>query len=246
MDKKEKCNSEKADNIKTTLANAGVIAIVMIILVVLLFALFRKPKEEAVETMAEPYPIEEERYSINSRSLVEFSDVIVEQFREESKLLVSSVDATISMELKQNSGWDIGILTKTQKINYQGTGKFYVDLSMMGPHSLHLDEDSQTITIEIPHASMEPLEIDPTRFTCEEVENGLLAFGDLKFTPQEFNDLQTTCKLKLEKEINTEANRNAADERAVEEMMKIYEPIVKTVDDDYSVEITFMGYEAAK
>ena len=53
-------------------------------------------------------------------------------------------------------------------------------------------------------------------------------------------------KLKLEKEINTEANRNAADERAVEEMMKIYEPIVKTVDDDYSVEITFMGYEAAK
>ena len=119
-------------------------------------------------------------------------------------------------------------------------------MSMMGPHSLRLDEDSQTITIEIPHASMEPLEIDPTRFTCEEVENGLLAFGDLKFTPQEFNDLQTTCKLKLEKEINTEANRNAADERAVEEMMKIYEPIVKTVDDDYSVEITFMGYEAVK
>ena len=78
------------------------------------------------------------------------------------------------------------------------------------------------------------------------MENGLLAFGDLKFTPQEFNDLQTTCKLKLEKEINTEANRNAADERAVEEMMKIYEPIVKTVDDDYSVEITFMGYEAAE
>lgn len=246
MDKKEKCNSEKADNIKTTLANAGVIAIVLIILVVLLFALFRKPKEEAVETMAEPYPIEEERYSINSRSLVEFSDVIVEKFREESKLLVSSVDATISMELKQNSGWDIGILTKTQKISYQGTGKFYVDLSMMGPHSLRLDEDSQTITIEIPHASMEPLEIDPTGFTCEEVENGLLAFGDLKFTPKEFNDLQTTCKLKLEKEINTEANRNAADERAVEEMMKIYEPIVKTVDDDYSVEITFMGYEAAE
>ena len=31
-----------------------------------------------------------------------------------------------------------------------------------------------------------------------------------------------------------------------EEMMKIYEPIVKTVDDDYSVEITFMGYEAAE
>ena len=92
MDKKEKCNSEKADNIKTTLANAGVIAIVLIILVVLLFALFRKPKEEAVETMAEPYPIEEERYSINSRSLVEFSDVIVEKFREESKLLVSSDD----------------------------------------------------------------------------------------------------------------------------------------------------------
>ena len=132
MDKKEKCNSEKVDNIKTTLANAGVIAIVLIILVVLLFALFRKPKEEAVETMAEPYPIEEERYSINSRSLVEFSDVIVEKFREESKLLVSSVDATISMELKQNSGWDIGILTKTQKISYQGTGKFYVDFEHDG------------------------------------------------------------------------------------------------------------------
>lgn len=227
--------------LKQLLANIGLGLCVLAIIIVALLAIIHKP-EDAVQTMAvEPFNIEDETYHINGRSLAEFSDVIVEKFNEESRLMVSSVDASVSMELKQNSGFDIGILTKKQNVTYKATGKFYVDLSMMGPHSIKLNEDSQTITIEIPHAKMDPIEIDPTKFTVDRVENGLLAFGDLKFTPAEFNSLETTCKSKLENELNTAANRQAADERAVEEMMKIYEPVVKTVDDAYSVDIVFMG-----
>lgn len=231
---------EKID-VKRILANLGLILCLLAIVGILVFSLLHKPEEAVQAAAMEPFNIEEETYHINGRSLAEFSDVIVEKFNEESKLMVSSVDASVSVELKQNAGWDVGFLTKTQKVTYKGTGKFYVDLSMMGEHSIKMNEDEQKITIEIPHARMEPLEIDPTKFTVDKVENGLLAFGDLKFTPAEFNSLETGCKAKLENEINTAANRQAADERAIEEMLKIYEPIVKTVDDAYSVEITFMG-----
>lgn len=227
--------------LRQLLANIGLGLCALAIIIVALLAIIHKPEDTVQAVAMEPFNIEDETYHINGRSLAEFSDVIVEKFNEESRLMVSSVDASVSMELKQNSGLDIGILTKKQNVTYKATGKFYVDLSMMGEHSIKLDEDSRTITIEIPHAKMDPIEIDPTKFTVDRVENGLLAFGDLKFTPAEFNSLETTCKSKLENELNTAANRQAADERAVEEMMKIYEPVVKTVDDAYSVDIVFMG-----
>ena len=178
---------------------------------------------------------EEDVYHVNTKTVVNFKEPIIEQFKEESQLVVSSVDAVIELELKQSGVLDIALLNKTQKIKYRGTGRFYVDMSTLSEENIIVDEENKTITIEIPHTQLIPVEIDPDRFESEDAKKGLLAFGDLKFTPVEYNNLQTECKGKLEKKINTKENRIKADDNAIEEIVKIYEPIIKSLDDEYSI-----------
>lgn len=182
---------------------------------------------------------EDDVYHVNTKTVVNFKEPIIEQFRKESQLVVSSVDAVIELELKQTGVIDVAFLNKSQIIKYRGTGRFYIDMSDMSEDDITVDEENKTVTIKIPHTQMIPVDIDPDRFESQDAKKGLLAFGDLKFTPVEYNDLQSECKSKLEGKINTKENRQKADENAVEEIIKIYNPIVKSLDEEYEVEAVF-------
>lgn len=182
---------------------------------------------------------EDDVYHVNTKTVVNFKEPIIEQFRKESQLVVSSVDAVIELELKQTGVIDVAFLNKSQIIKYRGTGRFYIDMSDMSEDDITVDEENKTVTIKIPHTQMIPVDIDPDRFESQDAKKGLLAFGDLKFTPVEYNDLQSECKSKLEGKINTKENRLKADENAVEEIIKIYNPIVKSLDEEYEVEAVF-------
>ncbi len=179
-------------------------------------------------------------YYLDGHDLAEFSEVIVERFNKESELTVWSADASVSLDLKQAGIWDLDILNKTQRVTYTGSGRFYVDFSMLGEYAVSLDNESYVVTIQIPHAKLAEIEIDPDKFICEEPKRGLLAFGELKFTFKEYNELEAECKKRMQAEIDTPENYEAADQRAVEELKKIFEPVVKAVDDAYHVEIVFM------
>ncbi len=207
---------------------------------VMIYGILQGREEQAV--FAEDYDTEEDTdvYYMDEHQLAEFSDVIIEQFHKESELSVSSVEASVSVDLKKTGILDIDLLNKTQKLTYRGSGRFYVDLSLLGQHSISLDNAASSITIEIPHTRLAEIEIDPDQFTFEETEKGLLAFGELTFTAEEYNDLQTECKKRMKAAVDTEENHRLADERAVEEMTRIYEPIVKAVDKSYHVEIVFI------
>lgn len=215
---------------------------ILLIIVLLVFGIVSTKKEKGANELPSNSPgyDEEEVYHLNSRTLVDFADPIIEQFNKETQLIVSSVDASIELNLKQTGVFDVGILNKTQKIKYKGTGRFYIDLSEMEDITITLDEENKVIKIAVPHAKLLPIEIDPNRFESEDAKKGFLAFGDLKFTPKEYNDLQTECKTKLEKSIDTKENRLKADENALEEIVKIYDPIVKAVDENYSVQAEFL------
>lgn len=196
---------------------------------------------ETVAVAAEKPPVyEEDVYVLEERRVAEFQPVIIEKFHEESELVVCSVEATETLDLKQMGILDWSILNKTQTLKYKGIGTFYVDLSSLGEKNIRLDDDKKTVIIEIPHTKMAPVEIDPEKFEAGETQKGLLAFGELKFTPQEYNNLEKEVRSRIERAVHTEENRKKADDNAVAEMKKIYEPVVKMIDDDYSVEIEFI------
>jgi len=226
---------------KSKIAFYALIASLILIVVVILFGLTSSKKNSGPATSAafEDHYDDDYVYHVNEKITVDFYEPILEQFNKESQLVVSSADASIDLNLKQAGVLDVGFLNKSQKITYKGTGRFFIDLSQMSKESISVDDENKTITIFVPHAEMLPLEIDPNKFESEDAKKGLLAFGDLKFTPQEFNDLEIECKTKITKIIDTKENRIKADENAIEEITKIYDPIVQAIDDTYSISVEF-------
>lgn len=225
---------------KTNILN--ILLLILIVLTAFLTIVGIVKKKNADEIIAEKpvlYVDEDERYHVNGRTIVEFSDVICEQFSKESELVVSSVEASCETRVKQTGAFDLDVLNKYQTFIYKTTGRFSVDLSEMSEQSISLDEEKKKITIAIPHAKMMPVDIDPSKFVAKDTQSGFLAFGSLKFTANEYNNIEIECKKKLEEGINTKENRLMADENAIEEIKRIYEPIVKAVDDEYSVEVAF-------
>ena len=230
-------------DIKTIAINIVLGIVLIMIAILIVYGIYSTKKQK---TMDETRPTgfqagfdEDEVYHVNEKTTVDFYEPIIEQFKKESQLVVSSADASIDLELKQKGVFDVDLLNKTQKIRYKGTGRFYVEMSELSKENIAVDEENKTITITVPHTKLLPLEIDPNRFESEDAKKGFLAFGDLKFTPKEYNDLETEVKGKLEKSVNTKENRLKADENAREEITKIYDPIVKALDSDYSVNVEF-------
>ena len=82
---------------------------------------------------------------------------------------------------------------------------------------------------------MQAIEIDPNRIIIEDVEESLLARGDIKLSVADYAAIEQDLRSRLEEKFDTAANGQAADALAVKMVQEVYEPIVKAVDRRYRV-----------
>lgn len=129
-------------------------------------------------------------YYLNEHKIAEFQTVIIETFNDESKLIVKSIEASVSVTLSNDAFMNWSALKKTQTLTYTGTGNFVIDLSLLGSQNIELDNENSKVVISVPRPQLEPVEIDPDLFEATETTSGILAFGEMTFTAQEYNDLE--------------------------------------------------------
>lgn len=172
---------------------------------------------------------------------VNFSEVILGQQEETRKLIVSTHEATVSTQLSASliNSLDFDFLTKTQKVSYFGTGYFVVDLDNLTEANIIEDSEAKTVTIQIGHAYLEVVDIDPEKIIVDEVKQGLLAWGKIKLTVNDYNEIEKELVNRMEDKFNTVENGQKADTAALRMVQAVYEPIVKAVDSDYSVVVEF-------
>ena len=172
---------------------------------------------------------------------VEFSDVIVGNHQETRKLIVSTQEATVSTELTDRliKPLDFDFMKKTQKVNYTGTGYFVVDLDNLTKDSVIQDKDHKIITIQIDHAYLQAIEIDPNKIIIDDVKESLLARGDIELTLKEYNSIEKELRNRLEAKFDTAENGQEADTIALQMVKDVYEPIIKAIDASYDLHIEF-------
>ena len=180
-------------------------------------------------------------YLGNSGVQVEFSDVIVGTHQETRKLIVSTQEATVSTELTDRliKKLDFNFLKKTQNVSYTGTGYFVVDLDQLTKDRIIQDKTNKTLTIQIDHAYLQAIEIDPNKIIIDEVKEGLLARGDIELSVQDYNAIEKELRDRLMDKFNTSANGQKADKIALQMVKEVYEPIIKAIDSSYEVHIEF-------
>ena len=172
---------------------------------------------------------------------VDFSEVILSDHKETRKLIVSTQKGTVTTELTDRliKQLDFDFLKKTQSVSYTGTGYFVVDLDKLTGANIVQDRDKKTVTIQIDHAYLQAIDIDPNNIIIDEVKEGLLARGDIELTVQDYNIIEKDLRTRLEAQFDTVANGQAADDLALKMVKEVYEPIVKAIDRRYDVIVVF-------
>lgn len=172
---------------------------------------------------------------------VDFYDVIIGKQEEVRKLIVSTQETTASIELTDRliEILDVDFLKKTQRVSYTGEGYFVVDLDNLTQKDIHVDDSSKTITISINHAYLKTVDIDPNKILIDDVKEGLLAWGDIKLTVSDYNAIEKELRNRMIAKFNTASNAQAADDKAIQIVKEVYEPLVKAVDPSYEVRVEF-------
>lgn len=172
---------------------------------------------------------------------VNFSEVLLGKQEETRKLIVSTQEATVSTELSDRliQKLDFDFLKKTQKVSYTGKGYFVVDLDDLTEEDIIEDKEKRILTIKIGHAYLQAIEIDPDKIIVDEVKEGLLARGDIELTVKDLNTIERELRSRLEAEFNTVENGQEADDLAIKMVREVYEPVVRAIDERYSVEVVF-------
>ena len=180
-------------------------------------------------------------YLTGSGVQVDFSEIIIGTPEETRKLIVSTQEATVSTQLTDNliKKLDFDFLKKTQKVSYTGKGYFVVDLDNLTKDNIIQDKQNKTITIQIDHAYLQAIEIDPNKIIIDEVKEGLLARGDIELTVKDYNTIEKELRNRLETKFNTAKNGQKADTIALRMVKDVYEPLIKAIDSAYSLYVEF-------
>ena len=180
-------------------------------------------------------------YLENSGVEVNLSEILLGKQEETRKLIVSTQEATVSTELSDRllQKLDFDFLKKTQKVSYTGKGYFVVDLDNLTREDIIEDKEKRIITIKIEHAYLQAIEIDPDKVIVDEVKEGLLARGDIELTVKDYNIIEKELRSQLETQFNTAENGQKADNLALRMVREVYEPIIKAIDQRYSVVVEF-------
>ncbi len=177
----------------------------------------------------------------DSGAKVSFSEVILSQPEETRKLIVFTQKATVGANIEKDKikNIEFEFLKQRQKVTYTANGNFVVDLDKLTENSIKDDADNKILTIIIDHPYLDSIEIDPQKIIVGDQENGKLAFGDMALTINDYVSLETELQFNLKNALNTANNGQEADDRALRMVKKIYEPVVKAVDKEYTVEVKF-------
>lgn len=219
---------------------AGLLAVLVLAAVIWGFAHGAEPVHTQVSDGIEQVDLDTIRLKASDVE-VDFSDVLLTRQNETRKLIVSTQTGTVTTKLTDRliDLFDFDFMKKTQNVSYTGTGYFVVDLASLTPASVIQDSAGKTVTILIDHAELEAIDIDPNNIIVDDVQESLLAWGDIKLTVADCNAIERELRIRLEEKFNTAANGQAADDLALKMVREVYEPVVQAIDRRYSVVVQF-------
>lgn len=169
----------------------------------------------------------------------DFEQAILGDSEKLKKLEVFRQDVSDATTITKTGFFNWSALSKTKLITYNGTVVYTVDLSSLSANDISFNEEEKIITLKIPHAVQEEINIPEDAIQFGDTERGLLAFGDLQMTPEQISQVQAGAREKMEEKLKTDNVLETADRFAKLSVWEMYSPIIKGVARDYSLEVEF-------
>ena len=226
-----------------------ILSLVPALIVIVLLVVFVMPKINSMhqklagvntfENGASDHDLVLQNNGIFGYTAADFADAILGDSNKLKKLEVFSQEVSDVSTITNTGFLNWGVFTKNQLITYSGTAIYTVDLSTLTDQDVVLDEETKVITLRIPHAAREEINIPEDQIKFGDTNRGLLAFGDIKMTPEQATQIQADARAKMEAKLEEEQIQETADRFAILSVWELYSPIIKGVAKDYSLEVEF-------
>lgn len=169
----------------------------------------------------------------------DFQNAVLGGASEHQELIVFEQELSVPTTITKAGLGNLAIFSKMKSVTYYGRGVYTVDLSRMDSEHIRVDEKAMTVTIVIPHTVLQYVnaELDKTEF--EETDKGLLAFGEIKLTPEETKLLETTVMDTMREKLDSQEMYDEADRFAILKTWEIFQPLITAVSPLYKVETVF-------
>lgn len=192
-----------------------------------------------IEDPAQSHDMVVEDDGIFGYTAADFEDAVLGDSSKLKKLEVFEQEVSDVVTATDTGFMNWGVFTKTKLITYNGTAVYTVDLSSLKKGDILFNEEEKIITLRIPHAVQEEINIPEDQIQFGDTQGGLLAFGELKLTPEQTAQIQSGARQKMQEKLDNDKVIETADRFAKLAVWEMYSPIIKGVAKDYSLEVEF-------
>ncbi len=165
----------------------------------------------------------------------DFEDAVLGGASEHQELVVMEQPVEIMTTITRAGLGNLSIFSKVKNVTYFGTGVYTVDLSGINRRNITVDTDEKTVTVRIPHTYLQYIVTDLEATEFEDTEKGLLAFGDLKMTTEEQNELEKSVENAMRERLDQPDLYEQADSIALLKTYEIFQPLITAVSPEYIV-----------
>ena len=175
-----------------------------------------------------------------SYTALDFQDAILGEASKKQELIVMEQPVKVSTTVTKSGLGNLEIFSKVKNIAYNGTGVYTVDMSKINKDHIDVDLDNKKVTVYIPHAILQYVNLDLENVEFEDTEKGLLAFGDLALTTEQVNEIEQSVKNSMHEELDTKELYEKADEFAKMSTWQMFQPLVSAVSSEFIVDMEFI------
>ena len=167
-------------------------------------------------------------YTITSK---EIKSELVGKAKQKKEFIVMEQPVTVGKQEKKDGLFKASVFRQTQYIEYNGIGKYIIDMNDFSESNIEVDNNNKKIIITLPEPK---LNVEFTDMKAYDTSNGILTFGEMDLTSDMQNELIQKAVTNMEEKLTTDETLKSNAMRYAEMSVEsLFQPVINTVQNNF-------------
>ena len=165
------------------------------------------------------------------------AETVIRGVTAENRIISTSVSLSCEIRIEE-SFFDLNIMRRSQVLRFHGTALYTISLENLSERDVHIGE--HYIRVYIGRPELYALNLDAEKTIIDRVERGILSFGAITMTPEDYKRMQVLALEQMREQISGEDIRRISEENAKRAAGDFFRALLDILSDEYmAVEIAF-------
>lgn len=172
--------------------------------------------------------------AIQTAKQLNLEQTVITDVTAAGKLVTLEVDLEQAVEL-QNKLFNMDVFKQSKRLVFYAKGTYCVDFAELTPSDVQFSHNNKTITVYIERPEVYTIAIDESKSVAEGTKNAILRFGELKMSPEEYNEIMKTITDAMREEMNSEKMMKTAASASKKSVSDLFFKILAAYPSEYRV-----------